>query len=296
MNNTQLETFLKLVETKNFTATANMLGYAQSTVTTQIKQLEEELGCLLFERLGKKLVVTSEGEKLIVYAQQMLKLQREILLEVSTANIPSGIIKLGVSESFCYNRLPEILMEYKKEYPRMDIQLQFIEHDTFPALLKNGALDLVYTLNPIIENPELKMIHKEKEALAFFARPDHPIAKKKKVKEKDLEGIPLLLTSHSCSFRHMLLQDFMDHQVTPKIELETSSKEILKQFAINGLGIAFMPSMVATEEVRSGVLKKIDWAGDDFPIYSQIFIHKDKHLNKAISGLIQLIKTDGVNE
>jgi DNA-binding transcriptional LysR family regulator len=289
MNNTQLETFLKLVETKNFTATANMLGYAQSTVTPQIKQLEEELGCLLFERLGKKLVVTSEGEKLIVYAQQMLKLQREILLEVSTANIPSGIIKLGVSESFCYNRLPEILMEYKKEYPRMDIQLQFIEHDTFPALLKNGALDLVYTLNPIIENPELKMIHKEKEALAFFARPDHPIAKKKKVKEKDLEGIPLLLTSHSCSFRHMLLQDFMDHQVTPKIELETSSKEILKQFAINGLGIAFMPSMVATEEVRSGVLKKIDWAGDDFPIYSQIFIHKDKHLNKAMSELIKLI-------
>ncbi|MCR5237707.1 MAG: LysR family transcriptional regulator [Lachnospiraceae bacterium] len=289
MNNTQLETFLKLVETKNFTATANMLGYAQSTVTTQIKQLEEELGCLLFERLGKKLVVTSEGEKLIVYAQQMLKLQREILLEVSTANIPSGIIKLGVSESFCYNRLPEILMEYKKEYPRMDIQLQFIEHDTFPALLKNGALDLVYTLNPIIENPELKMIHKEKEALAFFARPDHPIAKKKKVKEKDLDGIPLLLTSHSCSFRHMLLQDFMDHQVTPKIELETSSKEILKQFAINGLGIAFMPSMVATEEVRSGVLKKIDWAGDDFPIYSQMFIHKDKHLNKAMSELIKLI-------
>jgi len=289
MNNTQLETFLKLVETKNFTATANMLGYAQSTVTTQIKQLEEELGCLLFERLGKKLVVTSEGEKLIVYAQQMLKLQREILLEVSTANIPSGIIKLGVSESFCYNRLPEILMEYKKEYPRMDIQLQFIEHDTFPALLKNGALDLVYTLNPIIENPELKMIHKEKEALAFFVRPDHPIAKKKKIKEKDLEGIPLLLTSHSCSFRHMLLQDFMDHQVTPKIELETSSKEILKQFAINGLGIAFMPSMVATEEVRSGVLKKIDWAGDDFPIYSQMFIHKDKHLNKAMSELIKLI-------
>ena len=274
MNNTQLETFLKLVETKNFTVTANMLGYAQSTVTTQIKQLEEELGCLLFERLGKKLVVTSEGEKLIVYAQQMLKLQREILLEVSTANIPSGIIKLGVSESFCYNRLPEILMEYKKEYPRMYIQLQFIEHDTFPALLKNGALDLVYTLNPIIENPELKMIHKEKEALAFFARPDHPIAKKKKVKEKDLEGIPLLLTSHSCSFRHMLLQDFMDHQVTPKIELETSSKERLKQFAINGLGIAFMPSMVATEEVRSGVLKKIDWAGDDFPIYSQMLFTK----------------------
>jgi DNA-binding transcriptional LysR family regulator len=289
MNNTQLETFLKLVETKSFTATANMLGYAQSTVTTQIKQLEDELGCLLFERLGKKLVVTTEGERLTVYAQQMLKLQREIILEVSAAKIPSGIIKLGVSESFCYNRLPESLMEYKKEYPEMDIQLQFIEHNTFPALLKSGVLDLVYTLNPLLVNPELKLIHKEKEELAFFASPGHPIAKKKKVEEKDLEGIPLLLTSHNCSFRQMLLQDFMDHQITPKIELETSSKEILKQFAINGLGVAFMPSIVATEEVRNGMLTRIDWAGSDFPVFSQMFIHKDKHLNKAMDELIKRI-------
>lgn len=289
MNNTQLETFLKLVETKSFTVTANMLGYAQSTVTTQIKQLEDELGCLLFERLGKNLVVTAEGEKLIDYAQQMLQLQREILLEVSGAEIPSGIIKLGVSESFCYNCLPESLMEYKKKYPGMDIRLQFIEHDTFPAMLKSGALDLVYTLNPLIENPELKMIYKKRETLAFFSSPGHPIAKKKRVKEQDLEGVPLLLTSHNCSFRHMLLQDFMDHQITPKIEMETSSKEILKQFAINGLGIAFMPSMVATEEVRNGILKKVSWAGNDFPVYSQIFIHKDKHLNKAMNDLIKLI-------
>ncbi|MCR4657724.1 MAG: LysR family transcriptional regulator [Lachnospiraceae bacterium] len=289
MNNTQLETFLKLVETKSFTATANMLGYAQSTVTTQIKQLEEELGCLLFERLGKTLALTGEGEKLIVYAQQLLKLQREILLEVPMAKTPSGVIKLGVSESFCYNRIPESLMEYKKKYPGMDIQLQLIEHDTFPALLKSGALDLVYTLNPFIENPELKMIHKKRETLAFFASPGHPVLKKKKIKEQDLEGIPLLLTAHNCSFRHMLLKDFIDHQVAPRIELETSSKEILKQFAINGLGIAFMPSMTAAEEVRNGMLKKIDWAGADFPIYSQIFIHKDKHLNRAMDELIKLI-------
>lgn len=289
MNNTQLETFLKLVETRNFTATANTLGYAQSTITTQIKQLEEELDCLLFERLGKKLAITAEGEKLIIYAQQMLKLQREILMDISEAKNPSGVIKLGVSESLCYNRLPKCLLEYKKKYPGMDIQLQFIDHDTFPALLKSGALDLIYTLNPLIDDPELKMIHREKESLAFFAGPDHPVAKKKKVKEKDLEGIPLLLTSHNCSFRHMLLQDFIEHRVTPKIELETSSKEILKQFAINGLGIAFMPSMVATGEVKNGSLKEIDWAGADFPVYSQMFIHKDKHLNKAMDELINSI-------
>ena len=289
MNNTQLETFLKIVETGSFTSTANMLGYAQSTVTTQIKLLEEEFGCLLFERLGKSLVLTTEGEKLISYAEQMLQLQRQMLLEVSAAEIPSGIIKIGVSESLCYKHFPERLMEYKKQYPGMDIQIQFIDHDTFPGLLKSGALDLVYTLNPLIENSELKMIYKKKESLEFFASPDHPVAKMKKVKEKDLENIPLLLTSHTCSFRRMLLDDFSKQGVTPKIELETSSKEILKAFAINGLGIAFMPAMTATAEVKEKKLKKIDWAGADFPIYSQVFVHKDKRQNRVIEELVRLI-------
>jgi DNA-binding transcriptional LysR family regulator len=289
MNNTQLETFLKIVETGSFTSTANMLGYAQSTVTTQIKLLEEEFGCLLFERLGKRLVLTTEGEKLISYAEQMLQLQRQMLLEVSAAEIPSGIIKLGVSESFCYRRLPEKLMEYKKKYPGMDIRIQFIEHNTFPGLLKSGALDVVYTLNPLIENPELTLINKKKESLAYFAKPDHPIAKMKKVTEKDLENVPLLLTSHTCSFRRMLLDDFSKHGITPKIELETSSKEILKSFAKNGLGVAFMPAMAAQTDLEEKKLKKIDWAGADFPIYSQIFVHKDKHQSRAIEELIALI-------
>ena len=72
----QLETFLKVSETKNFTLAASSLGYAQSTVTTQIKQLEEELGCLLFERLGKTIVLTSAGERLVSYAEKLLQLEQ----------------------------------------------------------------------------------------------------------------------------------------------------------------------------------------------------------------------------
>ena len=82
MTITQLETFLKIAQTKNFTSAANELGYAQSTVTTQIKLLEDELGCLVFERLGKTIVLTPEGEKLLVYAEKLLQLEREIHMEV----------------------------------------------------------------------------------------------------------------------------------------------------------------------------------------------------------------------
>ena len=291
MTITQLNTFLIITEKGSFSAAANHLGYAQSTVTTQIKQLEDELECRLFDRLGKTIVPTPQGKRLITYAEKILQLEREIHLEVSDEEEPTGVLKIGVSESLCYNRIPEILMEYKKSVPGMEIQLTFITHDTFPDMLQKGELDLVYTLNPEIEDERLTLLYKKEEALGFFVSPDHPLVGKK-IKEKDLEGYSLLLTGHNCNFRHMLLSDLSKWGVDFKTLLETSSKEVLKQFASNGLGIAFIPDMTADKEMENGTLKKLDWKGKSFPIYSQIFIHKDKHTGKAISSLVDIIKSD----
>ena len=101
MTITQLSTFLTIAELNSFSAAADSLGYAQSTVTTQIKQLEDELGCVLFDRLGKTISLTSSGERLIIYAEKMLQLEREIRLDVAEEENPAGVLKLGVSESLC---------------------------------------------------------------------------------------------------------------------------------------------------------------------------------------------------
>ncbi len=285
----QLETFLKITETRNFTTAANLLGYAQSTVTMQIKQLEEELGCLLFERLGKTIVPTAEGERLAEYAERMTQLQREIRLEIPGAQETAGKIRLGVSESLCYNRLPRVLMQFRQQYPAVEIQLSFIMHDTFPELLKKGALDIAYSLNPAADYPDLDILYEKPETLGFYTSPDHPLASRKKVTEEDLAGVPLLLTSHNCSFRHMLLEDLAGRGITPKIALETSSKEILRQFAANGLGIAFMPDMAAGGQAGKPLLKRLNWTGQDFPILSRVYVHRDKHRNFAIRELVRMI-------
>ncbi len=282
----QLTTFLKIAEFGNFSAAATSLGYAQSTVTMQIKQLEEELGVELFDRLGKTVSLTAAGRRLLVHAERMQQLEREILADVPSGDEPAGTLKLGVSESLCYNRFPKILLEYTRAYPKVDLQLSFINHDTFPDLLKKGALDLVYTLNPLIERDDLRLLHKKQESLGFFVSPKHPFAEKQGISEKDLDNVPLLLTSHNCNFRHMLLDALTKADIRPRIALETSSKEILKQFAINELGVAFMPDMAAEEECQSGKLRRLTWQGTPFIIYSQFFVHKDKHINKVIEDLI----------
>lgn len=286
---TQLTTFLEITEQGSFSAAANSLGYAQSTVTTQIKQLEEELDCQLFDRLGKTIILTSQGRRLIAYAEKMLQLEREIRLEVSDEDAPTGILKIGVSESLCYSRIPEVLVEYKKQIPGIEIQLTFITHDTFPDMLQKGELDLVYTINPDIEDERLTLLYRKAELLSFFVSPDHPLIGKK-IKENNLEGYPLLLTGHNCNFRHMLLTDLSNCGVDSKILLETNSKEVLKQFASNGLGVAFIPDVTAVRELENRTLKRLDWKGNSFPVYSQVFVHKDKHIGKAISSLVDIIK------
>ncbi len=284
----QLNTFLKITESDSFSGAANSLGYAQSTVTTQIKQLEDELGCRLFDRLGKTVSLTSSGERLVAYAERMLQLERDIHLDLADDEEPTGTIKLGASESLCITRLPAILMDYQQMFPGMEIRLQFVTHDNISDLLQKGELDIVYTINPLIEDKSLKTVSKKKETLGFYASPDFML-QKKRINEGDLDGIPLLLTGHNCSFKHMLLADLAKYGITPRIALETSSKEILKQFAKNGLGVAFIPDITAEAEVRDGSLKRFDWRGSSFPIYSQVIVHKDKHLNRAISALIDML-------
>lgn len=294
MTLTQLSTFIAIVENGSFTAAANKLGYAQSTITTQIKQLEDELNCLLFERLGKSLTLTQEGRRLIEYARKMLQIEREIMLEISSTDEPGGILKVGVSESLCYQELPKILADFKKQYPKVEIQLHFITHETFPSLLKKGELDLVYTLNPSIDAPELTLLYEKEETLGFYVSPNHPLANKEQVKEKDLENMPLLLTGENCHFRKMLLKALYEKHIVPRIVLGTSQKEILKQFAIDNLGIAFIPDITAEKEMTARVLRKLDWHGKAFPIYSQVFIHKDKTPNITINEFVKMIKKESV--
>ena len=135
-------------------------------------------------------------------------------------------------------------------------------------------------------------LHKKREQLGFYVSTDHPMSGTT-IREKDLKDVPLLLTGHNCNFRHMLVSDLERNGISPNIVLETSSKEILKQFAKGGFGVAFIPEMAAEKEIKDGKLKSLIWKGTDFAIYSQVLIHKDKHQNKTIGRLVDYIRELG---
>ena len=112
-----LITFQRICRLKSFSKAAEELGYSQSAVTMQIKQLENELNVRLFDRIGKTIRVTNEGERFLAYADEIIKTANNALNDLSSNASPSGLLRIGILESVCTASLPRILSYYHARWP-----------------------------------------------------------------------------------------------------------------------------------------------------------------------------------
>ena len=286
----QLNTFLTIGKLQSFTSAANELGYAQSTITTQIKTLEDELGVKLFDRIGKNISLTHEGRKLLPYAKQMIKLSSDIKNVIFHEEKPSGTLTIGAAESLCVIRLPEILKEYRRLYPDVEVSLKFGSCADFRHFLKDSIIDVAFSLGRKIESDDFISEIEIDEPMLLLAYPGHPLIGKESVFPSDIEDEPLILTETGCSYRAAFENILSEYNVKSNLVLETGSVQAIKQFTMSGLGITLLPKVSVEEEVKSGKLIPLNWKGPDFGVISQVIYHKDKWISPALSAFLKLAK------
>ncbi len=282
----QLQTFITLCQLQNFTKTATALHYAQSNVTTQIKQLETELGVKLFERLGHHVALTDKGEELLPYAQQILLLNQEAKNKLS--RVSNGQLNLAASESLCTYRLPAVLKAFRKTHPEIELRLQMMEVADFTPLLSGNTIDAAFILDLPVTHPLLKITYKKREPLGIFAPPSHPLAKKTTLTATDFEGQAFILTSPGCCYRKLFLQDMALSHISPTIVLETSSLQVIKETTLSGLGLCLLPLMAVENELKKKELIQLPYS-IDYPILSQLIYHKDKWVSPQLTAFIDLL-------
>ncbi len=282
-----LQTFLTLSEIKNFTKTAEYLHYAQSNVSTQIQQLEEELGVRLFERIGKSITLTAEGNDLAFYARQILSLSKE--LKSNFASKAGGRITIGASESVCIYRLPAIIKAYRAEHPNVELYLNMIDTSDFVPLLTDNTIDIAFTLDAPISNPAIHTALQIEESICVFSVPEHPLAQKVKVDVHDFSGVSLILTGKGCCYRKMFERDLSKASVTPKIVLETSSLQVINQAARSGLGVCVLPLLAVKKELQNNELVKLNYT-TNYQVFSQLIYHKNKWLSPNLKDFIDTVQ------
>lgn len=286
----QLNSFLMICKLQSFTQAADALGYAQSTITTQIKLLESELEVKLFERIGKNITLTHEGKKLLPYAKQMLKLSSEIKSVISNASDPSGVLTIGAAESLCVLRLPEILKVYRKLYPKVEVSLKFGNCAEFRHFLRDNIIDVAFSLGTKIEADDFITEIAFDEQMLLLTAPGHHLINKEVVYPKDIENEPLILTELGCSYRAVFENILSSYNIKPNLILETGSVQAIKQFTMSGLGITLLPKVSVEEELAQGKLVTLNWAEPNFGIVSQVLYHKDKWLSPALKAFLKLSK------
>ncbi|MDT8715254.1 LysR family transcriptional regulator [Clostridium sp. 19966] len=284
----QLNTFLTIGRLNSFTQAAEELGYAQSTITTQIKLLEEELGIRLFDRIGKTVTLTHEGKKLIPYAKQMIKLSTDIKNIVGNPETPKGTLTIGAAESLCVIRLPEILKEYRKLYPEVEVSLKFGSCADFRHYLRDNIIDVAFSLGTRIVSEDFIASVEVDEPMLLLAAPGNHMLSKKNIQPEDIENEPLILTEMGCSYRAVFENILSENNLKPNTILETGSVQAIKQFTMSGLGITLLPKIAVYEEISQGRLIPLDWSGPDFGIVSQVLYHKDKWLSPALKAFLEL--------
>lgn len=285
----QLRAFYTIAQINNFTQAAEMLGYAQPSITAQIQLLEKELGVKLFERIGRKVILTNEGHSFLRYATEILRLSEEAIALFSATNHPRGSLSIGAGESLTISRLGPLLQEYRTRYPQVEITLKTGSSKEFQWWLKNNSIDVAFILGPELDHSELIAQQLVIEPAIAIVGPTHPFAVKKKLSPQDLNGETLILSEYGCNYRTHLDNIIREASLHPASIMESSSFAIIKQFVSKGLGIAFLPLFAVEQELQHDQLTPLQWTGPEFTMALQVCHHKEKWLSSPLSAFLSLV-------
>ena len=288
----QLKTFRSLATTLSFTRTALLLDYAQSSVTAQVQALEEELGVLLLDRMGRRVALTEAGQRLVGYADKIIELSEEAHTALSSSQQPTGTITLSAPETLCTYRLPGVLSRFRACYPQVRLIFRPYPVDEFQRGVADGKLDLAFLLDEPIQSTSMQVESLIEEEIVVVAPADHPLALAGPISPADLEGEAFLLTEAACSYRNLFRRRLALAGVGLTTSLDFNSVEAIKQCVIAGMGITVLPAVAVTNEVQQGKLTILPWAEPPVTMFTQLIWHKDKWLSPALEAFLDTARQE----
>lgn len=285
----QLTTFLAVARHLSFTRAAQELGYVQSSVTAQIKSLESDLGVTLFERLGRRVVLTQAGQELRRHAQELLEHAEKARTEVRAVHghphEMHGTLHIAAPGSLCAYRLPGVLRCLRERFPRLNLAFGPAGRAEVLDGLTDGSLDIGFLLEESVAAPMLVVEELAEEPLGLVATPDHPLAGVRRVATADLGAYTMLLPEPDCSQRLLIEREFQTAGIRPVV-MEFVGVDAQKRCAAEDLGVAMVPVHAAAEEIRRGELVVLPW--EHAPILG---VHVARHKNRTIPALHTLSAT-----
>lgn len=285
-----IATFLRVAELQSFSKAAEQLGYSQAAVTVQVKQLEQELGTQLFERIGKHIKLTDHGSQFIPHAMEILNAAQNAKSFIHDRRKPSGTLRIGTAQSLSVSVLPPILLRFNKICPLVETSIHTgLISDLFHMVRQND-IDVLFFLDKRVYFPEWVKIFEHSEPIVFVSSCSHPLAGRHNIPLKRVLTEPFLLTEQGVSYRYDLEQMLAANNLEIHPFLETGDTDIIVKMLLQHAGLSFLPQYVVQDYVDARKLAILNVDIPPIQMWSQLVYHKNKWVTPQMQIFIDLMK------
>ncbi len=285
-----ISTFLRVAATRNFSKAAEQLGYSQSTVTIQIQQLEKELGTQLFERIGKQVSLTGQGEAFIYHANEIMRVTNAAMTFALDDNIPTGSLRIGGVESLCTAILPELLLQFHHVCPQIETVLKTAKTEELIDMVKCNDIDLLFTLDKKVYGSEWVRAVQKEEEIVFVTSSNHSFTDGEKINLQTIIKEPFILTEKGGSYRYELERILASHEIEIRPVLEIGNTETIIHLLEEGMGVSFLPLFSVKKAIKQGRLSQIQTDIPTIQMCSQLLYHKNKWVTPQMETFISIVQ------
>ncbi|BAS47929.1 LysR family transcriptional regulator [Aggregatibacter actinomycetemcomitans NUM4039] len=284
-----------LADCLSVTETSKRLFCTQPAVSIKIRKLEETLNTVLFERINNRLYLTEQGKIFYSYAEQIistLEMSVEHLHQYDDPNY--GKIIIGASHFVGVYLLPQVIAEYRKLSPNVELRLEILSSQQLIQGLENHSIDFIIMSDQIYFDPQKYDANRFlSDELILIVPPDHVLATYESCHFEQLCDELFIIKPKNSQTRKFLLQQFSKDQISLLKFMEINSLEGIKRCVMNGLGVSIISRFSVENELKMGMLKAVELDGFQFKREINYIYHKEKRLSSAIGrfiGLLNILK------
>jgi len=283
----QMQIFEAVVRLGNFTRAAEELFLTQPTVSTQLKKLTDVMDLPLLDQSGRKLKPTEAGEALYRTIRQIFDSLSDLDTRIAgLKGLHCGRLRVGVISTAKYFT-PEILGDFCRHYPDIDISLKVTNRDRMLERIHNNEDDLYILGRPPENELNLKVYPFAPNPLVVMAARNHPLTQESNISIERLAQEPFISREVGSGIRDASMKMFAKHGLIPNVRMELGSNEAIKHAVVGGLGITVLSLHTLVLEGADGPVNVLDVEG--FPIERKWYlVHlKDKELSPITSAFLE---------
>lgn len=284
-----LNTFKVIVEEGGFTKAAERLNYTQSTITFQIGHLEQELSTKLFERIGRKMVLTKAGEQLIPYVEDVLNSVERMKNYEEDLSSWKGDLRVGVAETLLSYKIPPVLKAFHTKAPNSRLFLRSMNCYDIRDELIAGTLDLGIFYNDVGGfGTSLEMLPIKAYKMALVASPSVKNQFPDFITPNRNIPVPFVINEPNCIFRRIFEEYLAKKSILLNHTIELWSIRTIKQLVQNDMGISYLPRFTVEQELQEGKLAEIPTELSDVTIAATCAYHKNKWVSPLMKLFLEL--------